>query len=1020
MLFRLLLRLRTMRALLAMARRGGPILLRVIAINWLLFSAFAIIGVRLLGGKLWHCSDPSVLLRSECVGSFTDGRGVARAREWRRVFYWQNLDTFLMAMLHLFEVVSLEQWNLYMHWAQATVGVDQGIRPDASWHYAWFYHAFLYAGLYTGMAMIIGVLVFFFQRSRQSDEEEATDETGLLSKPQRECRDVVATGVSRRLRARLRPPTNPVRRYCWDIAHHAWFDPLVMAAIFANVVLLAAQRNPRPASTDAAMEKVNVFFAVLFLAEMAVKLAGLELGLASIRCDPIRSDTPRRRAGPRLYAASAWNLLDGAATLAGLLGLAVAALNSNIGPNFMRGLRLLRVIRILRLARLFKGVQLIFVTVLDCLPALGSIGLLLVLVIYIYGIIGVWQFQYVMLEGATTARSDINFQRFPRALVSLFRMTTGENWDTLMWDYMRQPESGCTPGVPYEDCGTFVAAPVFFVSFFFLTYFLGNNLFVAVVRDSFERIAARDEYLIREAELQRFAAAWERLDPRATGFISAGWGVRRLLASLGMTSRPERRRKGARPPPDRLPTAIELCRELKGVPVANARVHYADVLNALVRRVYRTRGVELPPHIRRQLERLATRRHAGLREHHAAARALRDSYLERCAAGREGEARREGTGLLHRAVAASVVQSFLWGHAMRARVVRVRAFLHVMKMRPERGMPEGQPAAVFWDEGGGRTGRAPSRDPGTSTAGAAPVPIPDPDTVVPLVSAEEEEDARGFAARLAARVAPADGDAGGDGDGAGYAPIWAIVAGLPAAVVAGEEGPRAVAARRAEQLRLQEEAAEKEKEKIKAGLSRHGSVRQESRHESRHSSNERGGDLERHGSRKVMHRLDSKHSNKEKGGESDQHDSRHGSRVMHRLDSKHSNKEKGGESDRHDSRHGSRVMHRLDSKHSNKEKGGESDQHDSRHGSMHRLDSKHSSGKERSAGAGLDRHGSRHSNAASKPAAGHEHMSSGAGGSGHGSGHAPRHESPAGSASGHGSGAERDAGRSGGRRGGRH
>lgn len=80
-----------------------------------------------------------------------------------------------------------------------------------------------------------------------------------------------------------------------------------------------------------------------------------------------------------------------------------------------------------------------------------------------------------------------NFRSFLSGLITLFRMSTGENWNGIMYDCME--ESNCTG----QNCVShpFVVI-VYFVSFVIFSSFLMLNVFVAVVLKNFEEEVMSD------------------------------------------------------------------------------------------------------------------------------------------------------------------------------------------------------------------------------------------------------------------------------------------------------------------------------------------------------------------------------------------------------------------------------------------------------------------------------------------------------------------------------------------------
>ena len=79
--------------------------------------------------------------------------------------------------------------------------------------------------------------------------------------------------------------------------------------------------------------------------------------------------------------------------------------------------------------------QRILNTFLQAIPALLNVGGLLFLFLYLYAVGAVYLFSTVKLQSALN--ENANFQSFGLALLTLFRMSTGENWNDIMEDCAR-------------------------------------------------------------------------------------------------------------------------------------------------------------------------------------------------------------------------------------------------------------------------------------------------------------------------------------------------------------------------------------------------------------------------------------------------------------------------------------------------------------------------------------------------------------------------------------------------------
>ena len=108
-------------------------------------------------------------------------------------------------------------------------------------------------------------------------------------------------------------------------------------------------------------------------------------------------------------------------------------MNIGSGTSILRVFRLGRVFRLINRA---KSLRKIFNTFIITLRSLATISVLLFLIIFIYSILGVELFAYIRLQKALDKNS--NFQTFGNSLVTLMRMSTGEGWNFILDDLVRQ------------------------------------------------------------------------------------------------------------------------------------------------------------------------------------------------------------------------------------------------------------------------------------------------------------------------------------------------------------------------------------------------------------------------------------------------------------------------------------------------------------------------------------------------------------------------------------------------------
>ena len=119
------------------------------------------------------------------------------------------------------------------------------------------------------------------------------------------------------------------------------------------------------------------------------------------------------------------------------------------GNTAMMAIRAFRVGRVLRLLNGAKDLKRLFKTLLLMMPGVANILGLMVLLTMIYAAVGMQMFSRIALNGDLNVHC--NFRTFGNAMMSLFRFSTGENFNGFMHD-LSYAGAGCM------DDGAFDAA----------------------------------------------------------------------------------------------------------------------------------------------------------------------------------------------------------------------------------------------------------------------------------------------------------------------------------------------------------------------------------------------------------------------------------------------------------------------------------------------------------------------------------------------------------------------------------
>ena len=99
----------------------------------------------------------------------------------------------------------------------------------------------------------------------------------------------------------------------------------------------------------------------------------------------------------------------------------------------------------------------------------------------------------------------MNFNNFHQALIILIRISTGEDWPTIMYDTMNT-DPNC---IPNYNCGLSYS-PIFFFTFVMVQQYVMLNLFVLIILQQFELYYLPQQNILSmfREDLQQFKIIW--------------------------------------------------------------------------------------------------------------------------------------------------------------------------------------------------------------------------------------------------------------------------------------------------------------------------------------------------------------------------------------------------------------------------------------------------------------------------------------------------------------------------------
>lgn len=119
---------------------------------------------------------------------------------------------------------------------------------------------------------------------------------------------------------------------------------------------------------------------------------------------------------------------------------------------------------------------------------------------------------------------NINFRTVPKALILLFRTSSGEGWNQIMEDFATIEPPFCVKSDQHfdGDCGSAEWARALFITWNIVSVYIFVNLFVSLIYESFSYVYQRSSGLsvVSREEIRRFKQAWAEFDPNGTGYIS--------------------------------------------------------------------------------------------------------------------------------------------------------------------------------------------------------------------------------------------------------------------------------------------------------------------------------------------------------------------------------------------------------------------------------------------------------------------------------------------------------------------
>ncbi|XP_065810895.1 calcium channel, voltage-dependent, L type, alpha 1D subunit, a isoform X11 [Labrus bergylta] len=269
----------------------------------------------------------------------------------------------------------------------------------------------------------------------QAEVDEKTPCCGPL------CQKISKSKFSRRWRRWNRF----CRRKCRLAVKSVPFYWLVIILVFLNTLTISSEHYNQPMWLTQVQDVANKVLLALFTCEMLVKMYSL---------------------GLQAYFVSLFNRFDCFVVCGGITETILVELEimSPLGISVFRCVRLLRIFKV---TRHWQSLSNLVASLLNSMKSIASLLLLLFLFIIIFSLLGMQVFGGKFnFDETQTKRST--FDNFPQALLTVFQILTGEDWNAVMYDgimaYGGPSSSGmivCFYFIILFICGNYILLNVF-------------------------------------------------------------------------------------------------------------------------------------------------------------------------------------------------------------------------------------------------------------------------------------------------------------------------------------------------------------------------------------------------------------------------------------------------------------------------------------------------------------------------------------------------------------------------------
>ena len=360
-----------------------------------------------------------------------------------------GFDNFPIAILSIFQIITLEGWVDIMYSVQDSEGTI---------HCALFISIVMFGSFFM-VNLLIGVIFenyseamkeFKHLESQRKSTEPWTGSHPNNAKPSGACTTAAGTTQKKGFRTSIFGVVNDPR-----------FSNFILLLIFLNTVILAIEHDD-PArvgesqgintTLQATLDALNSIFSIMFLIEMMMKHIGF---------------------GFKKYWTNPMDAFDGLIVVISCADMVVSSAEAKgTSAGAISVFRAFRLLRVFKVVRKWRRLHSIIIAITKSAQGLLNFLIVLTVIMVIYALVGMEIFGGKYMFHGLDPLPRNNFNSLFWALITVFQVLTGENWNDVMHDHM--------------EISAFWSV-LFFVSLFCIGNYILMNIFLAILLQNFDQ-----------------------------------------------------------------------------------------------------------------------------------------------------------------------------------------------------------------------------------------------------------------------------------------------------------------------------------------------------------------------------------------------------------------------------------------------------------------------------------------------------------------------------------------------------